>query len=51
MKRLLEILPPEEVEQFLRGNNEIVPTTIHTNLLKTDDETLVEELTAILEEL
>ena len=51
VKRLLEILPPEEVEQFLRGNNEIVPTTIHTNLLKTDDETLVEELTAILEEL
>ena len=44
VKRLLEILPPEEVEQFLRGNNEIVPTTIHTNLLKTDDETLVEEL-------
>ena len=44
VKRLLEILPPEEAEQFLRGNNEIVPTTIHTNLLKTDDETLVEEL-------
>ena len=30
VERLLEILPPEEAEQFLRGNNEIVPTTIQT---------------------
>ena len=44
VERLLEILPPEEAEQFLRGNNEIVPTTIQTNLLKTDDEALAEEL-------
>lgn len=44
VKRLLDILPPEEVQEFLKGNNEIVPTTIHTNLLKTSDDALVEEL-------
>lgn len=44
VERLLSILPAEEVEQFLQGNNEIVPTTIHTNLLKTTDEALTEEL-------
>ena len=45
VQRLLEIIPPEEVERFLQGNNEIVPTTIQTNLLKTTDKALVEELT------
>lgn len=44
VKRLLELLPEEEAERFLQGNNEIVPTTIQTNLLKTDDESLEEEL-------
>ena len=41
VQRLLEIIPPEEVERFLQGNNEIVPTTIQTNLLKTTDKALV----------
>lgn len=45
VQRLLEIIPPEEVERFLQGNNEIVPTTIQTNLLKTTDKALAEELT------
>ena len=44
VERLLGLLPPEEAEQFLQGDNDIVPTTIQTNLLKTDDESLVQEL-------
>ena len=44
VERLLELLPAEEAEQFLQGDNDIVPTTIQTNLLKTDDESLLQEL-------
>lgn len=44
VERLLELLPAEEAEQFLQGDNDIVPTTIQTNLLKTDDASLLQEL-------
>ena len=44
VERLLELLPPEEAEQFLQGDNDPVPTTIQANLLKTDDESLAQEL-------
>ena len=44
VKRLLELLGPEEAESYLRMNNEIVPTTVQTNLLKTTPEALEEEL-------
>ena len=44
VRRLLDILGDEEAEQYLRMNNEIVPTTIQTNLLKTTADELAEEL-------
>ncbi len=44
VERLLGLLPPEEAEQFLQGDNDPVPTTIQANLLKTDDESLAQEL-------
>lgn len=44
VRRLLDILGDEETEAYLRMNNEIVPTTIQTNLLKTTSEELAEEL-------
>lgn len=44
VERLLQLLSPEEAEQYLEENNEIVPTTIQTNLLLTDDERLASEL-------
>lgn len=44
--RLLDILGPEETEQYLQKNNEIVPTTIQVNPLKTTAEKLEKELTA-----
>ena len=45
VKRLLKLLGTEETEEFLRLNNEIVPTTIQTNPLKTTAEELEKELT------
>lgn len=42
--RLLDLLGPEETEGYLRMNNEIVPTTIQTNPLKTTPEELEKEL-------
>ena len=44
--RLLDILGPEETEQYLQKNNDIVPTTIQVNPLKTTAEKLEKELTA-----
>lgn len=44
VERLLELLSPEEAEQYLEENNQVVPTTIQTNLLKTTDEKLMEQL-------
>lgn len=44
VQRLLDILDPEETEDYLKSNNETVPTTIQTNLLKTTAEELEKEL-------
>lgn len=44
VKRLMDLLGPEEAENYLRMNNEIVPTTVQTNLLKTTAEELEKEL-------
>lgn len=44
VSRLLDILGPEEAEAYLKCNNEIVPTTIQTNTLKTTPEALCKEL-------
>ena len=44
VQRLMDLLGPEEAEEYLRMNNEIVPTTIQTNLLKTTPEELEKEL-------
>ena len=44
VERLMELLGPEEAEEYLRMNNEIVPTTIQTNTLKTTAEELEKEL-------
>ena len=46
VKRLMDLLGPEEAEDYLRMNNEVVPTTIQTNLLKTTPEALEKELRA-----
>ena len=46
VKRLLELLGREEAEEFLRQNNEAVPTTIQLNPLKCTPEELAESLTA-----
>lgn len=45
VNRLLQMLGPEEAEKYLQLNNEIVPTTIQTNYLKTTPEQLEKELT------
>ncbi|MBE6918190.1 MAG: 16S rRNA (cytosine(967)-C(5))-methyltransferase RsmB [Ruminococcaceae bacterium] len=44
VERLMELLGPEEAEAYFRMNNEIVPTTIQTNTLKTTAEELEKEL-------
>ena len=44
VERLVDLLGPEEAEHYLRMNNEIVPTTIQTNTLKTTAEELEKEL-------
>ncbi len=44
--RLMDLLGPEEAEDYLRMNNEVVPTTIQTNTLKTTAEELERELRA-----
>lgn len=44
VERMVSLLGPEEAEGYLRMNNEIVPTTIQTNLLKTTPEELEKEL-------
>ncbi len=46
VKRLIDIVGPTEAEEYLRLNNETVPTTIQTNTLKTTAEELEKELTA-----
>ena len=46
VERLLDILGPEETEQYLQKNNDTVPTTIQVNPLKTTAEKLEKELTA-----
>ena len=45
VKRLMNLLGAEETEAFLQQNNEIVPTTIQVNPLKTTAEELEAELT------
>ena len=47
VKRLLDLLGPEETENYLRMNNEIVPTTVQTNYLKTTAEELEKELRSV----
>jgi len=47
VKGLLDLLGPEETEQFLRGNNETVATTIQTNTLKVTPEELKKELSSL----
>ena len=44
VERLLDILGPEETEQYLQKNNDTVPTTIQINPLKTTAEKLEKEL-------
>ena len=44
VQRLLQELGEEETEQFLRSDNEIVPTAIQTNRLKVTDSELEREL-------
>lgn len=44
VKRLIDLLGAEEAEAYLRMNNEIVPTTIQTNTLKTTPDELEKEL-------
>lgn len=44
VKRMVDLLGAEEAEDYLRLNNEIVPTTIQTNPLKTTPEELEKEL-------
>ena len=44
VERMIALLGAEEAEAFLRANNESVPTTIHTNTLKTDSAVLRAEL-------
>ena len=44
VQRLLDILGPEETEQYLQKNNDIVPTTVQVNPLKTTAEKLEKEL-------
>ena len=44
VERLMGLLGPEEAEGYLRMNNEVVPTTIQTNTLKTTAEELEKEL-------
>ncbi len=44
VQHLLDQIGEEETERFLRCNNEIVPTTIQTNYLLTDPDTLEKEL-------
>lgn len=46
VKRLLALLGREETEAFLRCDNEIAPLTVQVNPLKTDEETLLADLTA-----
>ena len=45
VERLMDLLGAEEAESYLRMNNEVVPTTIQTNTLKTKAEELEKELT------
>ena len=45
VRRLMNLLGAEETEAFLQQNNEIVPTTIQVNPLKTTAEELAAELT------
>ncbi len=44
VERMIDLLGAEEAECFLRLNNEVVPTTIQTNHLKTTPDALEKEL-------
>lgn len=44
VRRLIDVIGAEETEDYLRMNNEIVPTTIQTNTLKCTAEELEKEL-------
>ena len=44
VERLIDLVGPEETEQYLKMNNAIVPTTIQTNYLKTTPDELAHEL-------
>ena len=44
VKRMIDLLGPEEAAEYLRLNNEAVPTTIQTNTLKNSAEELEKEL-------
>lgn len=44
VQRIIDAVGESEAELFLRGNNEIVPMTIQTNLLKTTSDDLEREL-------
>lgn len=46
VERLLGILGAEEAEQYLKSNNETVPTTVQTNTLRVTAEELAQELRA-----
>ncbi len=46
VRRLMEILGKEEAEEYLRLDNEAVPTTIQRNPLRCGEEELLESLTA-----
>ena len=46
VRRLIDVIGAEETEDYLRMNNEIVPTTIQTNTLKCTAEELEKELRA-----
>ena len=46
VRRLIDVVGAEEAEDYLRMNNEIVPTTIQTNTLKITAEELEKELRA-----
>lgn len=46
VRRIIDVVGAEETEDYLRMNNEIVPTTIQTNTLKITAEELEKELRA-----
>lgn len=43
-ERMIDLLGPEEAEQYLQSNNEIAPMTVQVNPLRTDKAALTTEL-------